>query len=97
LYNLMVVSTVCQAADYLVVLAEEGDDDAFAEDKDEEGQAADAGVKGPESAASTEDGGAPVAGDGRPTSPDSWQAEFKRLEEAWLAGRTVIAASDIIT
>src|SRR5712692_1376990 len=39
LYNLMVVSTVCQATDYLVVLAEEGDDDAVAEDKDEEGQA----------------------------------------------------------
>jgi len=61
-----------------------------------EGQAADAGVKGPESAASTEDGGRqwPAM---RPTSPDSWQAEFKRLEEAWLAGRTVIAASDIVT
>ena len=73
--------------DYLVVLAEEdeGDDDAFAEDEDEGVQAADAGVKGTESAASTEGDGAPGAGDGQPTSPDSWQAEFKRIEEAWLA------------
>jgi len=86
--------------DYLVVLAEEdeGDDDAFAEDEDEdeEVQAADAGVKGTESAASTEDGGAPVAGDGQPTSPDSWQAEFKRIEEAWLAGRTVGDAHEAV-
>jgi uncharacterized coiled-coil DUF342 family protein len=84
--------------DYLVVLAEEdeGDDDAFAEDEDEEVQAADAGVKGTESAASTGDGGAPGAGDGQPTSPDSWQAEFKRIEEAWLAGRTVGDAHEAV-
>src|SRR5438876_11479422 len=57
---------------------------------------ADAGVKGTESAASTGDGGAPGAGDGQPTSPDSWQADFKRIEEAWLAGRTVGDAHEAV-
>jgi hypothetical protein len=47
------------STDCLVVLAEEdeGEDYAFAEDNDEEVHAANAGVKGTESAAVTEDGG----------------------------------------
>jgi hypothetical protein len=85
----LVVSTAFQATDYLVVLAEEDGDE-------EEVQAADAGVKGTESAASTGDGGAPGAGDGQPTSPDSWQAEFKRIEAAWLAGRSLGDAHEAV-
>jgi hypothetical protein len=37
-----------------------------------------------------------VAGDRQPTSPDSRQAEFKRIEEAWLAGRMVGDAPEAV-
>ena len=82
--------------DYLVALAEEdeGEDEDFGED--EELQAADAGDEGTEPAASTEDSAAPGDGDEQPTTPDNWQAEFKRIEEAWLAGRKVGDAHEAI-
>ena len=45
---------------------------------------------------STEDSAAPGDGDEQPTTPDNWQAEFKRIEEAWLAGRKVGDAHEAI-
>jgi uncharacterized coiled-coil DUF342 family protein len=75
--------------DYLVALAEEDDDEAQDFGEDQELQAADAGDEGAKPSANTEDGTAPRAGDVQPTDRDNWQAEFKRIEEAWLVGRTV--------
>jgi uncharacterized coiled-coil DUF342 family protein len=81
-------------ADYLVALAEEDDDEDFAED--EEIQGADAADEGTEPADSTEDGTPPAAVDARVPDPDDWHAEFDRIEEAWLAGLTLGDAHEAV-
>jgi hypothetical protein len=84
-------------ADYLVALAEgdEGEDEDFGADE-EELQATDVSDGRAEPAASTENDTAPVAGDVQTADPDDWQAEFERVEEAWLAGRRVGDAHEAI-
>lgn len=92
--------TLAFTADYLVALAEaeedEGEDEDFDEDDELEAADADDADVGTEPAASTDDDTTPSAGDVQTADPEDWQAEFERIEEAWLAGLTVGDAHEAV-
>ncbi len=80
--------SLAMTADYLVALAEEDTDTD--EDIDEEGPIE--GVDGVGDDAEAQLGDEKThstPGEAQPTNADTWQAEFNRVEEAWLAGLTV--------
>jgi len=83
--------------DYLVAIAEEDEDedlDAELAPADEE-DAKDAADEATESADGVEDGTQPAA-DAAGANPDVWRAQFERIEDAWLAGRTVGDAHEAV-
>jgi len=78
--------------DYLVAIAEEDkdeeDDEGLADPDDEAG--GDAALEGADDDVDGTDEGSRVATtDTLDTTAEDWRAEFERIEEAWLAGRTV--------
>jgi hypothetical protein len=86
--------SLAMTTDYLVAIAEEDedgeDDERFGDDADD---VADTALEVVANDADADDGAdedAPEAAIARAAAgSDTWQAEFERLEEAWLAGRTV--------
>jgi hypothetical protein len=86
--------SLAMTTDYLVAIAEEDedgeDDERFGDDADD---VADTALEVVANDADADDGAdedAPEAAIARAAAgSDTWQAEFERLEEAWLVGRTV--------
>ncbi len=77
--------SLAMTADYLVALAEEDTDTD--EDVDEPIEGAEGSGDDAESELGEETDG--TRGEAQPTNADEWQAEFERVEEAWLAGQVV--------